>query len=145
MSSTIPLAYFYAIRRNVFQVSILKESRQLVFKHLGKGLSLVETKIKLDDIEPISRISKNLRIMINNRSTNTLDTIYLERRGKYLNRQFLEEIAKGVHTKSPEVAAAAAVKPAAGTPGKYVIRKKTVSAKPAESTTSTPPENPPSA
>jgi hypothetical protein len=145
MSSTIPLAYFYAIRRNIFQVSVLKESRQLVLSHLGKGLSLVETKIKFDDIEPISRLSKNLRIMLHNRSTNTLDTIYLERRGKYLNRQFLEEIAKGVHTKAAEASAEAATKTSGPAPSKYVIRKKTVSSKPTESTSPTNPETPPTA
>lgn len=132
MSCTIPIVYFFAIRRNIFQVSILKNERQLLLKHLGKNLALVETKVSLDDIEPVARLSKNLRMLIHQRSTNTLDTFYLERQGKYLDRNLLEEIAKGVHSKPTPTSSfqPGANAPSTGgvnpTPNKYAVRPKKI-------------------
>lgn len=129
MSCTIPIVYFFAIRRNIFQVSILKNERQLLLKHLGKNLTLVESKVSLDDIEPVARLSKNLRMLIHQRSTGTLDTFYLERQGKYLDRQMLEEIAKGVHSKTATSTTAVPGASASATtaaPSKYAIRPKKI-------------------
>lgn len=130
MSGSIPMVYFFAIRRNIFQVSILKNEREIILKHLGRSLQLVETKVKLDDIEPIARLSKNLRMLVHQRKTSTLDTFYLERRGKYLDRNLLEEIAKGVHTRSGFTPSSASVGTnstvQAPAPGKYAIRPKKI-------------------
>lgn len=125
MSCTIPLAYFFAIRRNVFKVSFLKSERQLVLSHLGKSLRMIETKVKLEDVEPVSRLNKNIRLLIHQRQTSTLDTIYLDRKGKYLNRSLLEDIAKGIFSPKP-----ATPNPSlftnnpTPTPGKYTINRK---------------------
>lgn len=119
------MVYFFAIRRNIFQVSILKSERALVLSHLGRGLRLVESKVKLDDIEPLTKLNKNLRLMINRRETNTLDTLYLERRGKYLDRELLEKVARGQLSQPSQapMSAATATSPA---PTKYAIRPKKV-------------------
>ena len=129
MSCTIPIVYFFAIRRNIFQVSLLKNERQLLLKHLGKNLSLVESKVSLDDIEPVTRLSKNIRMLIHQRKTGTLDTFYLERQGKYLDRNLLEEIAKGIHSKPvnpPSAPFNPSTVASSATPGKYAIRPKKV-------------------
>lgn len=125
MSCTIPLVYFFAIRRNVFKVSFLKSEGQLVLSHLGKSLKVIETKVKLEDIEPVSRLNKNIRLLIHQRQTNTLDTIYLDRKGKYLNRSLLEDIAKGVLSPKPASPSPSQFVPNhAPTPGKYAINRK---------------------
>jgi len=127
------MVYFFAIRRNIFQVSFLQSERALVMSHLGKGLRLIETKVKLDDVEPLTKLNKNLRLMIHRRETNTLDTLYLERRGKYLDRELLEKIARGhlsVPQQTSSAASASASSSTSSVPSpstKYAIRpKKTI-------------------
>lgn len=120
------MVYWFAIRRNIFEVAILRSERQLVLRHLSKTLQMVETKVSLDDIVPVGTIRRNLRLLVNKRETSTMDSVYLERRGKYFNRPLLEEIAKGLHSNVAVNVAESASKTSIVTPGKYAVRKKTI-------------------
>lgn len=134
MSCTVPMVFFFAVRRNIFKVTLLRDQRQLALEHLGKSLQMVETRVSLNDIHPLARLGRNLRLLINNPTTNFLDTVYLNRAGKYHNRELMEEIVKGKLSEKPqnvvESESSEIPKPA---PSKYTIaRKKLLDAKTAE-------------
>lgn len=120
----MPMVYFFAIRRNIFEVSILRHQRQLILKHLGKSLSVMESKVSLDEIEPVTRLSKHLRLIVRHPETGALDTLYLNRSGKYLNRDLLEQISKGYLSKTASQEVDETATNIAATARKYAIRPK---------------------
>lgn len=100
MTSTAAFGYSFLLRRNIFAVTYAKDQGLIKLSHLSKSLKLKEQLVSLDRIVPVLKQGKNLKIQVKDEKygEHLIHSLFLNRRGNYLNRKCLENIVKGLET-----------------------------------------------